>query len=66
MTAKPKTGPTLSAEGERERARRRAREAEALRANLLKRKAQARGRRDASEPGGEAGPPQDGPPRPKP
>ena len=62
MTAKPKTGPTLSPEGERERARRRAREAEALRANLLKRKAQARGRRDA-EP---AGPPQDGPQRPKP
>ncbi len=46
--------PKLSPEGERAQAARRAREAEALRANLLKRKAQARGRQAASE--GDSGP----------
>ena len=59
----PKTGPNLSEQGEREHARRRALEAEALRANLLKRKAQARGRREAT--GEAAAPPDRGPGRPK-
>jgi len=38
------SGPRLSAEGVQARDRRKQREAEALRANLLKRKAQSRGR----------------------
>jgi hypothetical protein len=38
------SGPRLSAEGAQAREQRRQREAEALRANLLKRKAQSRGR----------------------
>jgi len=62
MTPKDKTGPKLSPDGERERAARRAREAEALRANLLKRKAQARGRA-TERPDPASQPPHPGRPR---
>jgi hypothetical protein len=54
MKSKGKTGesgPRLSAEGAQARDQRKQREAEALRANLLKRKAQSRGR---SAPAGQA------------
>ena len=45
-------GPTLSAKGAEEKAARQTRQAEALRANLLKRKAQARARQDDPGPDG--------------
>ncbi len=52
----PQVSPRLSPDGERQQAARRAREAEALRLNLLKRKAQARGRLAAPKAAPEAEP----------
>jgi len=54
MTPKPRQQPVLSEHGKREAARRQAREAEALRANLRKRKQQVRRRETADSERGEA------------
>jgi hypothetical protein len=50
MSGRKPSGPTLSAKGAEEKAARRDRQAEALRENLLKRKAQTRGRRAEDRP----------------
>ncbi len=62
MNAAPPKQPKLSEKGRETRRDREARLAEALRANLRKRKAQARGRRGSGgEPGGgQGGPPEGG------
>ncbi len=54
MTPKQRPQPVLSEHGKREAARRQAREAEALRANLRKRKQQVRRRETADSERGEA------------
>ncbi|MFQ5784973.1 MAG: hypothetical protein ACE5H8_09140 [Alphaproteobacteria bacterium] len=52
MSERPRRGPRLSEKGRQERADRRARLVEALRENLRRRKAQARGRAMETEPSG--------------
>jgi hypothetical protein len=53
MTDRPdKPRPAASAKGKRREAERKQKQAELLRRNLLKRKAQTRGRRDEGEDGG--------------
>ena len=52
MSERPRKPPSLSEQGRAERETRRTRLAEALRANLRKRKTQARARAAAAEPAG--------------
>jgi hypothetical protein len=60
MSAAPPKQPKLSERGREARRDREARLAEALRANLRKRKAQARGRRGVGAGDGRGGPPEGG------